>query len=467
MGNSLRTRIWFCFSLLFGLVLCLAMLSVAAALRNSPVLYRTTLIHLRLAEAVVSAKMDALPNQSRALVERFLTREADNRKIRLLLVSESGNYLFDTSTQAQTDLLPLSLPLQPNVDNQEKGWNIRDENGGIWFYTLRRLDDGQYLMAAVLRPKISLRAILRDEFIRPFLRAGLIAVLLIFLLSLWLSQWITKPIKKLVETTQRMEINHLETMDIEGPQEVRQLIISFNQMTSRLAAGQKAQNEFLANVSHELKTPLTSIQGFAQAIQDGTAGTDAERQNAAGVILAEAERMHRLVLDLLELTRLESGTLQIQHQPLDLGRILAAVVEKFSLQARRAGINLGMNLPPLPTINGDGDRLAQVFTNLVENGLKFTPAGGVVQISAKVEREQVIIEVQDNGIGISADDQKHIFERFYQVDKSRRGGAGRGVGLGLAIAQQIILAHGGTLQVRSEPGQGSIFSVHLPVSTNP
>ena len=463
MGNSLRTRIWLSFSLLFGVVLCLVMLSVAAALRNSPVLYRATLIRLRLAEAAVSARMDALPNQNQVLVKRFLTREAENRKIRLLLVDDSGNYLFDTSGESQTGFLPLSLPLTPNVDDQEKDWTIRDEDGAVWFYTLRSRDVSLYLMAAVLKPKISVRSILKDEFIRPFLRAGLVAVLLTFLLSLWLSRWVTRPIEKLVESTQRMGINHLESMDIDGPEEVRQLIQSFNQMTARLAAGRKAQNEFLANISHELKTPLTSIQGFAQAIQDGTARTEAERQNAAGVILTEAERMHRLVLDLLELTRLESGTLEIQHQPVDLGGILAAVVQKFSLQARQAGISLGLDLPNLPNIIGDGDRLAQVFTNLVENGLKFTPAGGAIQISAKVERDQVIVEVRDNGVGISAEDQKHIFERFYQVDKSRRGGAGRGVGLGLAIAQQIIHAHGGDLQVKSEPGRGSVFSICLPI----
>jgi signal transduction histidine kinase len=212
-----------------------------------------------------------------------------------------------------------------------------------------------------------------------------------------------------------------------------------------------------------LKTPLTSIQGFAQAILDGAAQTPEALQQAASVIFNEAGRMHRLVMDLLVLARLEGGTADLQKAPVDLGLLLNNIIDKFKLQAEQANVRFNLQLGPLPTITGDGDRLSQVFTNLVDNAIKYSPAGGQVTIFAALAGADVLIQVRDSGTGISPEDQKRIFERFYQVDKSRRGGSGRGVGLGLAIAHQIVTAHHGRIWVDSAPGQGSTFSVSLPV----
>jgi len=134
------------------------------------------------------------------------------------------------------------------------------------------------------------------------------------------------------------------------------------------------------------------------------------------------------------------------------------------LQARQANVELSGEVQALPVISGDGDRLAQVFTNLVDNALKFTPAGGRIKVTAVYDAGKVIIRVTDSGVGISAGDQQRIFERFFQVDKSRSGGTGRGVGLGLAISRQIILAHRGDISLESGPGKGAVFQVTLPVA---
>jgi two-component system sensor histidine kinase ResE len=216
-----------------------------------------------------------------------------------------------------------------------------------------------------------------------------------------------------------------------------------------------------------LKTPLTSVQGFAQAILDGTADSTEARQQAAQVIYDESGRMHRLVLDLLDLARLDAGTADITMLPVNMSALLNAVQEKFIPQSQKAGVEIKVETTAnLPNLTADGDRLAQVFTNLVDNALKFTPKGGVITIRANVldSRKEMLISVSDTGIGIPPEAQALIFNRFYQADSSRRGGKKHGAGLGLAIAHDIVQAHGGKISVRSRLGEGTSFDVFLPLT---
>jgi two-component system sensor histidine kinase ResE len=253
---------------------------------------------------------------------------------------------------------------------------------------------------------------------------------------------------------------------------VRELVQAYNDMNARVLQSQMSQREFVANVSHELKTPITSVQGFSQAILDGTAGTPEAQKQAAQVIYDEAGRMHRMVLDLLDLARLDAGTLDLKCASVDLPALLREVAGKFAPQAHEAGVTIHVeSQPALPQVWGDGDRLAQVFTNLVDNALKHTPAGGSLTLRAGLSDStsdprngQVDVEVIDTGEGISADALPHIFERFYQSDPSRPGGEKHGAGLGLAIVKEIVGAHGGKIGVRSRPGAGSTFTVSLPVN---
>jgi two-component system sensor histidine kinase ResE len=257
-----------------------------------------------------------------------------------------------------------------------------------------------------------------------------------------------------------------------GPREVQELTRAFNEMNTRVLASQKSQRDFVANVSHELKTPLTSVQGFAQALLDGTASTPESRQQAARVIYDEAGRMHRMVLDLLDLARLDAGTLDLQRTPVNLPALLNNIAEKFTPQAQAAGVTVHVEAAPLPAVIGDGDRLAQVFTNLLDNALKNTPSGGQIFLRAAQTGSAVQVDVADTGTGIPADSLAHIFERFYQADPSRSGGKKHGTGLGLAIVKDIVEAHGGKISVRSRTsstlsgfeGSGSIFTVMLPLA---
>jgi signal transduction histidine kinase len=242
---------------------------------------------------------------------------------------------------------------------------------------------------------------------------------------------------------------------------VQAVAVAFNQMTQQVAAGQRAQRDFLANVSHDLRTPLTSIQGFSQAIIDGVAADPESALRAATVIHDEAARMYRMVEELLDLARIESGRFTMARHGVRIGEVVGAVGERLALTAQNSGITLKTEIvPPMPVLAGDGDRLAQVFTNLIDNALKHTPSGGVVTFHAEPQDNGVLITVQDTGEGIPAKDLPRVFERFYQVDKSRQ--RRDGAGLGLAIAGQIIVAHGGKIWVESQEGAWTRFSVWLP-----
>jgi signal transduction histidine kinase len=266
--------------------------------------------------------------------------------------------------------------------------------------------------------------------------------------------------------------NYDQTLDITSPDEVGRLAASFNTMAREVRASRQAQRDFVANVSHELKTPLTSIQGFSQAILDGTADDEVNRHRAMEIISNEANRMSRLVDELLDLARIESGQIKMLREPVDLAKILESCVEKFDLQAKEGNIALVLDAPALPLATGDKDRLAQVFTNLLANALKHTPPEGKVTAKAQevkkigigkvIQSSAVEITVTDTGMGIPPADLEHIFERFYQVDKSRAG-KDRGVGIGLTIAKQIIELHKGTITVESVRDLGTKFTVVLPI----
>jgi signal transduction histidine kinase len=254
---------------------------------------------------------------------------------------------------------------------------------------------------------------------------------------------------------------------LSGPDEVRGLASAFNEMVERVNEGREAQRDFVANVSHDLKTPLTAIQGFAQAILDGAATDDEARRHAASVIYAEADRLHRLVEDLLDLARIDAGQMAFSIAPVDLAAIIQSVTERLSLKASRKAIRLEGRVGTLPPIAGDGDRLAQVITNLLDNAIKHAPSNGLVTVTGEVQGGWLLVHVDDNGPGIPPDELSRIFERFYQVDKSRRGDESRGVGLGLAISREIVQAHGGRLSAQSVPGSGSRFTMRLPLPSVP
>ncbi len=177
--------------------------------------------------------------------------------------------------------------------------------------------------------------------------------------------------------------------------------------------------------------------------------------------------MHRMALDLLDLARLEAGTADLKMSAVDVKALLRNIIDKFTPLAQKTNISLQLNVSTnLPVLIGDGDRLAQIFTNLVDNALKFTPANGLVTLSATKAGAEMEITITDSGIGVPSNALPRLFDRFYQVDASRAGGESHGAGLGLAIVKEIVEAHNGRISVRSQVGHGTTFVILLPLASN-
>jgi len=465
MVSSLRTRLWLSYALLIGIVLCIVAAGVAISLQQSPILYRQAILRIRLADAFVTARLENVLQSSPGLYEQVMNQQASARQVRLILLAPDGKITFDTGAGTNPALPKKFIPdLTPETD-LTIAKTFKDSNSVAWFYVAHSLSDGQYdLMVMAPRPRLALRQILKDNIISPFIRAGFIALVFAFLIGLGMAAWISNPLREMTQATRGLAGGSYTPMPVKGPKEVKQLAGAFNEMIRRVQESQQSQRDFLANATHELKTPLTSIQGFAQAIMDGTVSAPEALHQAASIIYDEANRMHRMVMDLLSLARLEAGTAGLTRDPVDLARLLHNAAERFAIQAQQAGITLQENLAKSPVCTGDADRLSQVFTNLLDNAIKFTPAGGVVTLSLDTLNGSAQVRVSDTGAGIAPQDQKRVFERFFQADRSRRGGSGRGAGLGLAIARQIVLAHGGQISVDSALGKGSIFTVTLPLA---
>jgi PAS domain S-box-containing protein len=245
--------------------------------------------------------------------------------------------------------------------------------------------------------------------------------------------------------------------------ERERLLLELALQNERLLELDRLKDEFVALVSHELRTPLTSIRGYLELLLDGEAGdlTDEQRQ-FLGVVERNAHRLLTLVGDLLFLAQVEAGKLSLEFGAVDLGALAAECVETGRPLAEEKGVTLTLATGPLALLAGDHARLAQLLDNLVSNGIKFTPAGGRVDVRIRGERGQAVIEVRDTGIGIPPNEQEHLFERFYRTSKATEQ-AIPGTGLGLAISKAIVQAHGGLIVVASEDDAGSTFRVSLPV----
>ena len=462
MFSSLRSRLWLSYAFVIVTALGVVAMILLIYLIRNPILYRQTLERLRAVQGVVMEREDVSQPQ---LLIPSAKKASRTFGVRVLFYSQDKQLIFDTYADTQ---VALPFPNHRIINSRNSTPLARDVNKAAWLYSLEKLSDGSYVMVAAPRPRISILNVFSDEFAPLILQGGMIALLLSLVVAFFVARWIADPLQKVVAAARSLPSDQIKIVKTGGPHEIQELTQAFNAMITRIQASQKSQREFVANVSHELKTPLTSIQGFAQAILDGTANTSEAHEQAAQVIHAESGRMHRLVLDLLDLARLDAGTADITMGPVNMLALLNAIAEKFSPQLQKANVNIEVNIPSgLPNVLADGDRMAQVFTNLVDNALKFTPRGGLISLRASVIEHEMLISVTDTGAGIPEAAQAHIFGRFYQADPARRGGDKHGAGLGLAIAHEIVRAHSGRISVRSRFGEGATFEVRLPLASLP
>jgi signal transduction histidine kinase len=351
------------------------------------------------------------------------------------------------SGQVRIQIQPRSTfkELVPDVNRSSDGETTYLDEKQLYSY--RTLPDRGLLM---MRP-LSLQSAAWRPFLGDLLLAAAIGVGFAAAASFFLARSITRPIRRVAEATHALaEDEAHEPLPTTGATELVSLAEAFNQMTSQLATSREAERNFLLSVSHELKTPLTAIRGYAEGLDEGAFDSD----EAARIILTETGRLERLVRDLLDLARMNRAEFSVRTEPVDLGEVAREAVRRHEAPARQFGVELRVEAAE-SWVEADADRLLQVASNLVENALRETPAGGSVTVGV----EPGVLVVSDTGPGIPAEDLEHAFERFYLYDKI---GKDRpvGSGLGLAIVKQLATAMGGNVRVASGP-TGTTFTVSL------
>lgn len=239
------------------------------------------------------------------------------------------------------------------------------------------------------------------------------------------------------------------------------VLLTLHDLT-RMRQVETSQKEFVSNVSHELRNPMASIKAMVETLESGAVSDRRVALDFLGRMRGDVDRINALVDDLLELSRMESGQFTIEAEPLSLAPVVHTIRKQFSEVADSRQVNIVAHLDEsLPLVMADGKKLTQVFVNLVENSLKFTPADGNIIIQARAEDGHVQVELRDTGIGVAPQHLPHLFERFYKVDRSRRDS---GTGLGLAIVKQLVEAHGGRIKVESREGEGCAFTFTVPLA---
>jgi signal transduction histidine kinase len=288
-------------------------------------------------------------------------------------------------------------------------------------------------------------------------QGGLLAVLLLAVVIAVVAgvRRAAAPLGDLVEAAERIESGDFTARVAErGPREFRGLARAFNEMAARLAADTEQRRRLLADVSHELRTPLSVVQGTLEGLIDGVYPMD--RQHVAS-LLEETRTLARLIDDLRTLSLAEAGELPLHREPTDLGALVAELVAAHRAVADAAGVSLDVSIEPaLPAVDLDPTRIREVIGNLIDNALRHTPAGGAVRVSVVRAAAGFGLEVTDTGDGMPPEVAARVFERFY------RGPGSAGSGLGLPIARELVAAHGGTIEVRSQPAKGTTIRVSLP-----
>ena len=417
--SSLRAR-------LFAATLAALALTLALTIAIGGVLTRRQVD--RSQAASVAARADDLAFQRRQHVN-YTTEDKLSGNVRIIIQPRS--------TFAK---------LVPDVNRSSDGETTY--LGTHELYSYRTLPSRGLLL---LRPT-SLRSAAWRPFLVDLLFAALAGVAFAAVVSFFVARSIVRPIRRVVDATRALAADEQhEPLAPGGSSELAALALAFNRMTEQLAAAREAERDFLLSVSHELKTPLTAIRGYAEGLADGAFGAD----EAAGTIVLEAGRLERLVRDLLDLARMNRAEFAVRSEPVDLAEIAREAVSRHEVAAREFEVELRAGGTET-WVEADHDRLLQVASNLVENALRETPAGGTVTVTADPAGS---LTIADTGPGIPADDVAHAFERFYLYDKV---GKDRpvGSGLGLAIVKQLATAMGGDVHVESGPA-GTAFTVSL------
>lgn len=323
-------------------------------------------------------------------------------------------------------------------------------------------EEGETVAALVMHTDTSdIRESIRQVWMDLMLYSCVAVVLAMMAVS-YITGRMTKPVTEMNQIVRRYSKGEFDLRVPDGGEdEVGQLGKSFNTMADGLNTLEEARRSFVANVSHELRSPLTSMRGFLEAMQDGTIPPE-EYGKYLDIVINENRRMTAMVNDLLDLARIESGQVLPQTETFDINELLTRTLLTFEarVDAKKLDVELDIGNKKL-MVDADPSQIAQVLRNLIDNAIKFTPERGKLTLSAKADKKQAVISVRDSGKGIDKESIPHLFERFYKAEKAHTPGESAGTGLGLSIVRRIIDQHDQEITVESEPSKGTCFTFTL------
>ncbi len=408
----------------------------------------------------------------------------------LIIVDAHGNDLYfrqpDFITLNDGDRTAISQALSQALQGQEAQGQIQatEHDGdfvGLYISVpvhYKGLANNQIIGAMLLaEPQQYPQGFSPNDFLanvnQAILITGLIIALVVIIFSMILASRLTRPLASLTVAAEQMGRGDYAKR-VEPPRsqdEMGRLATSFNAMADTIEADvnelrrqEQLRRDMIANIAHDMLTPLTAIQGFNEALADDVITRPIERQETAQLIGREVQRLRRLVVDMQQMTSLESGQAHLELAPLDMHALVDETLAVIRPECEQAHITVCNEIDPTtPPVQADSDRITQVLLNLLDNARRHTPVDGTITVSAVPKGPLLHVWIRDTGSGIAPADLPHIFERFYRVDKSRTGTTG-GSGLGLSIVKAIITAHGGTITAESTPGQGTRISFTLPLA---
>ncbi len=439
-------------------VVVVGLLAASITISGLLVRYENDVLRLRLQELsapLLTAMTTALRGGSppREVIDA-LSEQARSADARLLVLANNRRVLVDSEGTLAGTVLPAP---------SQGGFGSFTEDKQPWLFqqqSFRPNANGPSpAIIAVARPRAAFADAIR-VLLPALVIAGLVAAGFALIVAGVLSRTITRPLRDLVAGARRFARGDYRTrVAAAGPTEVAELGGAFNEMASEIERARGSEQEFLADISHELRTPLTSIQGFAQAISEGEA-SGAAVPVASNIILRESRRLIRMVEGLLQVARLQAGASDLAREEVDPAALIRSALAALDPQAQESGVAFAVTVDGVPPVRGDPDRLAQLFLNLLDNALKHSPRGTTVSVSGSREDASAVVRVRDHGSGLPQGAQTRLFRRFSRGENAERDGAG----LGLAIAQAIAGAHGGSIAARSVDDGGAEFTVRLPAA---
>lgn len=387
----------------------------------------------------------------------------------ILLVNEDGVIVL-ASPEFDSHLLGKVLEIEDMVKSVEEGniVSVQTKKSSLFSVPMLivgyPLSEGQFSGIFMCRPMPEIQVSLHEMY-----RAGTVSMFLAFfltaLVSLVTSRKMTSPLMEMNRAAKEIAAGHFEKrVEITSEDELGQLAQSFNHMAESLDQIEKTRRAFIANISHDLRSPLTSIQGFLTAMMDGTIPPE-KHEHYLHIVLEESQRLSRLVEGIVDMSRAQSSKIELDITTFDINDIIRECSVMMEPQLKEKNLQIVVSFAEkVSLVSADRDKIARVLQNLLNNAVKFSNQGDTIEVETTLSgKDKLLVSVKDHGVGISEQDQKYIFDRFYKADATRNLDKS-GAGLGLSIVREFVQAHGETIGIKSKKGEGSTFVFSLKVA---